>query len=312
MMADAAGSTRGPGRGRARRRAHPLHVLLWALLLAFACSGSLVVQPARAQPAGGDAALRAEQTFWQSIDKDNEEELTLYLERFPAGFFADIARRRLGELQRRRLERKFEAEAAAQRPPPARPAVQETPPVAGPPDIPGRVYMVGDMITFVTRDALTGVVTGHQNMRFLSEKDGVLSDGSGRFRFDVFGDVLRTPAGEYDRAFPSVPKEVTVGRQWAVSFQFKNPRGAFSPQIWDFEVEAMEEVQVPAGKFDTFRVLGKSTFRDGSMARTTVWIDRASRQRVKVTEIVRRGGSYQISVTRELVSFSREGGGKPQ
>lgn len=69
----------------------------------FNATGSAVA----AAPSQGSAALgpsadtqiNAERVFWESLDKSRPDELALYLERFPRGLYADLARRRIAAAQ---------------------------------------------------------------------------------------------------------------------------------------------------------------------------------------------------------------------
>jgi len=56
------------------------------------------------------------------------------------------------------------------------------------------------------------------------------------------------------------------------------------PKAMRLEVAGSEEVEVPAGKFDTFRV--ELTSADGGPERSTVWVSKDGRQAVKLSAVM--------------------------
>ena len=84
---------------------------------------SAPAEPAKAAPAGGAETIEA--AFWMSIqDGDDVEEFESYLERYPQGHFASLAKKRIAAL------------TAAKAPPATPPVVPVPPPVAAAPPPP--------------------------------------------------------------------------------------------------------------------------------------------------------------------------------
>lgn len=86
--------------------------------------------PALAAPPPAPPSLDPEALFWDSVrDSESETEISAYLDKFPQGLFAPLARNRLAQLRRQK-----QAAAPANPPPAVIPAPPiETPPVASPP-----------------------------------------------------------------------------------------------------------------------------------------------------------------------------------
>jgi hypothetical protein len=285
-------------------------------VVALACFSLALLGSVHAQ--NNDAASKAEEALWQSIDKASIDELTIYLGRFPGGQFADVARQRMIEAERKQEAERREAERLAAEPPaPLQREVELSPkptlkPVPKPeiaqsPEIPGRVFAVGDEIAYLINDSLTGLSSGEIRLKFESEQSGVLSAGRGRYLYDVFGNRVRIPSFEYDRAYTSPPRELVIGRKWKTNYERKDERGRFTSWSWSYEVEGRETVTVPAGQFDTFRVFGTTISPEGHYMQNTFWLERNSQLQVKIQEIARRNAQVLSGIVHELKWFRKAG-----
>jgi len=73
--------------------------VLALFLVGTVSSGTLFAQPPKVMNATGDGALRTELAFWESIkDSTNPKEFEAYIAAYPKGYFASLARIRIGPL----------------------------------------------------------------------------------------------------------------------------------------------------------------------------------------------------------------------
>jgi hypothetical protein len=273
------------------------------VIAALACT-YLAPYSDKALAQSDEVAAKAETSFWQSIDSDSVDELEIYLQRFPQGRYVAAAKQRIALIERAKREAVAAAERAqleAAKPKPREEVKRPAPPAK--PYIAGRLFSVGDEIAWTVSDSLTNLATDEIRIKFDQESDGILSASRGLWKFDVFGNRIRTPSFEYDRAYTFLPKELAVGRKWSHSYQRKNSSGQFSSWSWDYEVEAMEVVKVPAGQFDTLRILGTAINREGQSLRNTFWLERNTLLPVKFQQITRRGGFFLSGTVDELKYF---------
>jgi hypothetical protein len=283
-----------------------------ALLVVALCVLDLPPSPRLASAQSVEAALKAEKSFWQSIDTDSIEELKIYLQRYPQGTFVGAAKQRIAVIERGKRDEAEAAERArieATRPKPQTETVRPTPPAK--PNIAGRLFSVGDEIAWTVSDSLTGVIMDDIRLKFDAEQEGIVSASRGLYKFDVFGNRLRTPAFEYDRSYTFLPKDLAVGRKWSHNYQQKNASGRFSSWTWDYEAEALEVVTVPAGQFDTLRIFGTTINRDGQSVRNTFWLERKTMLPVRIQEITRRGSQFVAGTIQELKYFRPADGSAP-
>jgi len=95
---------------------------------------------------------------------------------------------------------------------------------------------------------------------------------------DLLGNPLKNPQGEYEVPVQFTPAELQVGKRWNGVFRAKRQRGEFDEQF-TARVVTREIVDVPAGRFDAFRIeveivgVKTSVFgRPGTRrARTMLW-----------------------------------------
>ena len=90
-----------------------------------------------------------------------------------------------------------------------------------------------------------------------------------------------------------VPADLAVGKRWRTAFTLTPSNGSAWTTFWDFQVEALEEVQVLAGTFQAFKVVGNGEARYRNKTRLmsqTNWVDPVTmtpvRQHIKSRDAV--------------------------
>ncbi len=123
----------------------------------------------------------------------------------------------------------------------------------------GRRYSVGDEASVQLSDLLTGVVASRQTMRVtkVDEENDRVELNDGAYVWDTMGNRIIDPeSGSSDTARQLVPAEFYVGRKWTAAWKQSHPRAGKRTTEMNFRIGAFETVEVPAGKFQTFRIDG--------------------------------------------------------
>lgn len=121
---------------------------------------------------------------------------------------------------------------------------------------------------------------------------------SGGLITDLFGNIVKRPDGwVYSGAQFFIP-EYSVGKKWTTRFRITSPKGGVGETNYEFKVVARENISVPAGIFEAYRVEGTgwSTVVQGSgilNLRNNYWIVPGIR-RVVANEIQRIHSSGKI------------------
>lgn len=214
------------------------------------------------------AAVDMERQEWAQIARSGSiDEVAAFLVRYPSGRFAEVALYRLDQLQGGRIV--------------AQPGPRD---VAQP--APGRRrYEVGDRLDY--RRLVDNREIAKMSLEVTFANDQIASWNHLAFDTDQLGTVQRFFPG----AFPGVgeppetiggPVEIALGKRWRTL----SLRGTdLTRAELEHHVVARDSVEVPAGRFETFRVesTGQRTARGGStLLRRTFWIEPATMTVVRV------------------------------
>ncbi len=122
----------------------------------------------------------------------------------------------------------------------------------------GRIYRIGDFATFQKTDILTGLAEGHRTLRVTKvdyDQDRVEFNG-GRIVTDLMGNALKQGDIEFDTPRQITPAEFQVGKKWTASFR-QTEEGVMSSTSVNLKIVKRETITVPAGTFDTFKIVGE-------------------------------------------------------
>lgn len=218
--------------------------------------------------------IEADVAEWGAIQESQKiEDVAAYLRKYPNGRFAEAAQARLTRLQAPVLS--VAATPTPNTPPTAGDApvsqTQQLIEIAVGKPIPqvfersqnpysvgryplGRIFNLGDMVTYRVSDVLTNVesqpqilIVSHINKQ--SERV-VINDGE--FSLDFMGN--RIFANNLPAQF--APAELQIGNVWAGTWGAKTHFG-FTTYDATFRIVALEKVRLPAGEMDAFKVEGR-------------------------------------------------------
>ena len=238
-----------------------------------------------------------EKADWDKIkDGSNNSELYAFLNKYPSGLMSELANARLEILDKSKI--KPQADQLGR--------VQEFAP---------RRYAEGDIYEFVGKDGYSGLVKWNQTYTVLKVDDeGAdvqgLRSGAPNFKFRVAhaGAQYSNESGKFDPPVTLMPAGIfQVGRKWFARTNFTSVRN--NAQEWlevSGHVVSREMIQVPAGKFDTFKVEIQMQYQSGNRLKLTIWTDPSIGVGIKNMSEFRsvRGGAADVTI-RELVSIKR-------
>jgi uncharacterized caspase-like protein len=239
-----------------------------------------------------------EKVEWDKVkDSSSKVELYDFLNKYPSGLISELAYAKLELLDK-----------AQTKPHPDQfGLIQEFAP---------RRYAKNDIFEFVGRDGQTKSVLWKQKFIVLDVDDeGAVVKGSRSttadwtFRVSHAGAQHSDNSGKFDPPVTLMPAgKIQIGYKWQARTRFTSSRTNI--QEWldvSGKVVARETIEVPAGKFDTFKVEVDMWYQSGNRLKLTIWTDPSIgagiRNRVE-NYASGRGGVPDISV-RDLVSFRR-------
>lgn len=257
---------------------------------AFNTTGKVVTMP-KLGDTQRQEAFALEKADWDRIkDSSNPREFIDFLIKFPSGTIGELAQSRLDRLQR--------------------PTVVATPGQGAEVQLPGGDrFQLGDAYSFISKDGLTGVETSRFNWT-VSRVTGELAEFNGGERaYTMGGGVIKDPNGQYDPPWTGLPgSDYQVGKQWTSRSNLTQTDGQTGWVEVQSRIRSREQVTVPAGTFETYKI--ETTMRDqwGRTSKLTYWNQPAFGISVKLTfERRNRNGQIITSTVRELTSRLRHG-----
>jgi hypothetical protein len=240
-----------------------------------------------------EKAFREELQIWEKImgatDPGPFED---YLRRFPTGNYAELAQLQLDRALARQGEKK--AQIAAQ---------------VGNPYTKGsaftRISKVGDSFSYQQFDMLTGAPmarTFTHAVVQVTETETIHGTG---LVTDLLGNLRRNPDGTTISPNQFVPSEFAVGKSWRTRYELTNPKGEKFVFDNTLRIAAREQVTVPAGGFNAFRLDSVATIPTlpGFTQEVTRWYVPEFQRPVRRVEVRKRGGAIVFSERNDLTAY---------
>ncbi len=244
-----------------------------------------------------DKQFEIQKADWDKI-KDSliKAELYAFLNKYPSGDISELANAKLERLDKAQI--KPQADQLGR--------VQEFAP---------RRYVENDVFEFVSKDGYTNALVWKQKFTVLKVDDegadvqGVRSNTPDwTFRVAHAGAQHGDNSGKFDPPVTLMPAGIfQIGYKWHARAKFTSAR-TNKPEWVDVsgKVVSRETIDVPAGKFDTFKVVVDLQYQYGNRLKLTVWTDPSIgagiRNRIEFRTI---GSSTPDILVRDLVSFKR-------
>ncbi len=182
----------------------------------------------------------------------------------------------------------------------------------------------GDSYTYRTLDLFSGVEDGRYQWRITGVEPDRLVFNDGYWITDRLGNDVRLGIGATISGMELFVAEPRVGKTWTTRYEYTRADGAVFVITADLAVVAQEQVTVPAGTFDTYRVEGGgyihqiSGLRQGRTCDRTsafkIWVAPDRVARFVAEEYKQQGShvgcSHYYAVTRtELVAYGSDSNG---
>ena len=235
---------------------------------------------------------------WNRLDS-SEEALAAFLRRYPSGHFSELAQVRLDRVLASRGEKKVAIVDSRSNPFTAGSAASRLD------------YRVGDEYAYRTIDLHTNIARPGPRLVVSAVGDGAVTFANG-FVSDLLGNTVRDTNGRRVVANQAYPAEYALGKKWVSRFHVEDASGVVDETEIEFRIVARETITVPAGTFDTFRIVGTGWARGGRKREVTHWMapDRVrrfvareqSRSPSPAMGVNARGDKHRI----ELVRYSEQ------
>ena len=240
--------------------------------------------------------FEVELALWEKIKTSREPRpLEEYLLQYPSGRFSELAQLQLDQILARQGEKKIEVVSDAKNPFSKGSATANT------------HYKVGDSYTYRVLDQRTRIVEETFTARIVEITDSEVIFGGGRVT-DLLGNTLRHRDGRRFTPSQAMPLEFAVGKQWTSRYFVMPPSGGRGTVEIDYRIVTREQVTVPAGTFEAFRIEGRG-WSTGALPvptrlQSTRWFAPESVRNAIIAESHRQAGPKIIESSRwELVAF---------
>ena len=168
-------------------------------------------------------------------------------------------------------------------------------------------WKVGDRYRYRVVDVLTRLETRETRGGMIKEvTDSEVIYGNGRTT-DLLGNMLRNPRGKTFINNQLFVAEYSIGRKWTTVFRATRMDDVEDEWALDMKVVGRENITVPAGTFDAFKIEGRGFMRDrGARVEINYWIapDKV-RPFIAQEYITRKGGRYGKTERLELVAYKQ-------
>jgi len=208
-----------------------------------------------------DALLR-EKVDWDRIKTSSKaDDLYAFLQKYPNGLISEQAQFRLDQLQRPKVA--------------AQPGANGVKVLASGTNR----YLVGDEWTVERTDHLANTVRLLKRRVTRADDEQVVVNNGGII-LDQMGGTVRNGTGTKEPPLLNAPSDLAVGKRWRSAFINTHTDGMKTANFYDFRVQALEDITVPAGRFKAYRVErnGQAEHSNGRLKVMTgaIWIDPAT------------------------------------
>lgn len=219
-----------------------------------------------------------ELAIWEAI-KESTDPVPFedYLRKYPSGKFSELAQFRLDQVLKARGEKAITIKVA-----------KDNPFSKGSARVDTR-FKVGESWSYREIDLFTKL-----ELRTFTNRVSEITDTEVRFNggvlvTDLFGNFIKRPPGWQYTGAQFFIQEYAVGKRWSTRFRAVTPHGFSSDMEFDFRVVGREQITVPAGTFEAFRVEGNGWGRAprGTVKLQTVYWISADVKRVLASETKR-------------------------
>ena len=187
--------------------------------------------------------FKQELALWEKIQNATQPEpLEDYLRRYPSGRFAELAQLQLDRALAKLGEKKVEPVRAPENPYSKGSAAANT------------AYKVGDTYSYRRFDLLTKIEGRPFTERVTEITENQVIYNRRTYITDLLGNTLTMRSGAEWSPNQTAPSDFTVGKRWRTRFNWARDKGGDGVVDLELRIADREQVTVPAGAFNAFRV----------------------------------------------------------
>lgn len=137
-----------------------------------------------------------------------------------------------------------------------------------------RQYLVGDKYVYQAHNLLTNLISQQVLLvTRVDESQDLVEYNNGQYTSDLMGNATSTDRGQLGSPRQFYPANLQVGEKWISSFYQQRATGNTQYFKYDVKVVSRESLTVPAGTFDTFKIVAIGTnVAQGHRIERTLWV----------------------------------------
>lgn len=242
--------------------------------------------------------FETELAIWEKIKASKESEpLEDYLRRYPGGKFSELAQFQLDRVLAAQGEKKIEI------------APQGNNPYTKGGTVANANYRIGDAYGYRVLDVFTRLPVETYTHTVTDITDSEITYDSGLIT-NLLGSRIRGRGGRRWTDSQHIPLEYSVGKKWSTRYNVILKNGRTGHIEMDLRIVAKEQITVPAGTFDAFRIEGRGwTYglkgRNETLEHNYWRAPTIVRRPIVFEEIRRIGSKIVMSERHELVAFKQ-------
>jgi len=181
--------------------------------------------------------------LWEKLKTSkNAQEVAAFLDKYPTGYFSELAEERLDILLAKSGEKKVQI------------ANQKENPFSKGTVLGLGSYSIGDSYSFEVRDIISGVLQDQFDEKVTAITDEGVVFNQGERLLDMLGNELKSPHPRFLSPVQFYPVQYSVGHKWKTRFNWLNGLGVPGEVDMEFKVVKRETKTMPFGDFNAFYI----------------------------------------------------------
>ena len=248
--------------------------------------------------AGSSDQLNEQLALWEKAATSSDSQLTInYLEKYPSGFYAELAEAHLNILLAKKGEKKLIIRNSKDNPY-SKGTIQAR-----------ESHYVGDTYTIEERDLITKVVIRTFKQTVTSVEPNQVVFNNGRTITDLLGNDIKSGNSRFLTPTQYYPAVYQVGHRWSTEYWWAREDGKKSLNYEELKIKDRVEIETKAGRFNAYFIVtdGKDDFGNSFIKK--FWVDPEKCKRAIRHETFAkntRGHGIHAAKEWEMVSFSEK------
>jgi hypothetical protein len=212
--------------------------------------------------AQSDNSFGEQLALWEQLKTSaNTQEVAAFLDKYPTGYFSELAEERLDILLAKGGEKKIQI------------AIQKENPFSKGTVLGLGSYSIGDSYSFEVRDIISGVLQDKFDEKVTAITDEGVVFNQGERLLDMLGNELKSPHPRFLSPVQFYPVQYSVGHKWKTRFNWLNRLGVPGEVDMEFKVAKRDTKTMPFGDFNAFYIESWGKVSNGGTITMKYWID---------------------------------------